>query len=176
MLSRPASPPSCRKSLPRAARNSSHTSAALRGTPDAPTAPPTPASGPSAAPPSPPSAGGYTRPLPESLCTRRSSPPRAPENSESLPARKMVPAGSTASSTGIFRESTKTTLQRSSPRWPPASPGAPPGSSEGSASGRRFLLLLRDVRFIRRRVNQHVNFRRIRQLHLDQPSRRVRIL
>src|SRR6266852_2090571 len=87
----------------------------------------------------------------------------------------MVPAGSAASSTGIFRESTKTTPQRSSPRWPPASPGAPPGSSEGSASGRRFFLLLRDVRLIRRRVHQRGNLRRIRQLDFDQPPRRVRI-
>src|SRR5260370_20001986 len=119
--------------------------------------------------------GGWRGAPRERLWTRRSSPPRAPENSESLPARKKVPAGSAVSSTGIFRESTKTTLQRISPRWPPASPGVPAGSSADSASGRRFLLLLRDVRLIRRRVHQRVDLRRIRQFDFDQPPCRIRI-
>jgi len=57
----------------------------------------------------------------------------------------------------------------------PTSPGARQDSSGDNASGRRFLFLFLDKRFVRSGVEQGTGFGGVAELHLDQPARAVRI-
>src|SRR5216683_1778651 len=87
----------------------------------------------------------------------------------------MARESSTLRAAGSARECRKTIRRRILRQWRRAFPAARRGSSGGSASGRSFLTLGCNVRFVSRRVHQPVEFCRVCQSHLNQPRCTMRV-